>query len=100
MNTPTAVPPHPSDTSQVAAPAAIVPTRPMYWSVRRELWENRSIYLAPMVVAAVAVFGSFISTIVLAQRLRVSAPDPATLRALVKTSDPEFMRGLAPQPKK
>ena len=26
----------------------------MYWSVRRELWENRSIYIAPLAVAAVA----------------------------------------------
>jgi len=25
----------------------------MYWSVRRELWENRSIYIAPLVAAAV-----------------------------------------------
>jgi hypothetical protein len=29
------------------------PTRPFYWSVQRELWENRSIYVAPMIVAAV-----------------------------------------------
>jgi ABC-2 type transport system permease protein len=28
-------------------------TRPLYWSVRRELWENRSIYIAPLAVAAV-----------------------------------------------
>ena len=33
------------------------------WSVRRELWENRSIYLAPLAVAAVMVFGSFIAAI-------------------------------------
>ena len=26
----------------------------MYWSVRRELWENRSIYIAPLAVAGVA----------------------------------------------
>ena len=34
------------------------PTRPLYWSVWRELWENRSIYVAPLIVAAVQVFGS------------------------------------------
>ena len=33
------------------------PIRPMYWSMRRELWENRSVYLAPMSVAAVVMFG-------------------------------------------
>ena len=37
--------------------------RAMYWSVRRELWENRSIYIAPLAVAAVMVFGFFITTI-------------------------------------
>jgi ABC-2 type transport system permease protein len=35
----------------------------MYWSVRRELWENRSIYIAPLAVAAVTVFGFLIATI-------------------------------------
>ena len=29
----------------------------LYWSVRRELWENRSIYIAPLAVAAVVLFG-------------------------------------------
>ena len=33
--------------------------RPMYWSLRRELWENRSIYLVPIAVAAFIVIGSF-----------------------------------------
>ena len=33
----------------------------MYWSVRRELWENRSLYLAPLAVAAVFLFGFLIS---------------------------------------
>ena len=37
--------------SQGIAPAAISATRLMYWSVRRELWENRSIYIAPLAVA-------------------------------------------------
>ena len=31
-----------------AAPAtAPRPVRPFYWSVRRELWENRSLFIAP-----------------------------------------------------
>jgi ABC-2 type transport system permease protein len=41
-------------------PATITPlaaTRPFYWSVRRELWENRSIYLAPLIAAGVVLFG-------------------------------------------
>jgi len=31
----------------------------MFWQVRRELWENRSIYLAPLIVAAVIALASF-----------------------------------------
>ncbi len=38
---------------QAVAPVALAPTRPLYWSVRRELWENRSIYVAPLTVGAV-----------------------------------------------
>jgi ABC-2 type transport system permease protein len=37
------------------ANSVLSPTRPLYWSVRRELWENRSIYLAPLGVAVFAV---------------------------------------------
>ncbi len=47
-------------------------TRPMYWSVRRELWENRSIYVAPLLVAAVVLFGFVISTIGMPQRRRAT----------------------------
>jgi ABC-2 type transport system permease protein len=39
--------------SQVTAPAVITASRCMYWSVRRELWEHRSIYIAPLAAAAV-----------------------------------------------
>ena len=39
-----------------AAPRGLQPTRPFYWSVRRELWENRSTYLAPLIVAGVVLF--------------------------------------------
>jgi ABC-2 type transport system permease protein len=46
--------------------------RPLYWSVRRELWENRSIYIAPVIVAAVVLFGFAISTIGMPQRRRAT----------------------------
>lgn len=36
----------------VTSPVAIPASRRLYWSVRRELWEYRSIYLAPLAVAA------------------------------------------------
>lgn len=38
-----------------AAPSALSPTRPLYWSVRRELWENRSVYVAPLAAAGVVL---------------------------------------------
>jgi ABC-2 type transport system permease protein len=63
--------------SQVGAPAAMSATRPLVWSVRRELWENRSIYLAPLVVAGFALLGYLISTIHLPRSMRaVSELDP------------------------
>jgi ABC-2 type transport system permease protein len=55
---------------QPTAPAATLPTRPFYWSVRRELWENRSIYIAPLAVAALNVFGYIISTTGMPDRRR------------------------------
>jgi ABC-2 type transport system permease protein len=36
----------------VAVPVVIPASRRYYWSVRREFWENRSLYLAPVAVAA------------------------------------------------
>jgi ABC-2 type transport system permease protein len=46
--------------SQVTAPTVVTAGRRMYWSVRRELWENRSIYIAPLTAAAVCLFGFLI----------------------------------------
>jgi ABC-2 type transport system permease protein len=70
--------------SQGIAPAVMSATRPMYWSVRRELWENRSIYVAPLVVAAVTLFGFLISTIGPPHKMRaLSALDPAHQRETV-----------------
>ena len=35
--------------------------RAMVWSVKREIWENRSIYIAPLIVAGVLVLGSILA---------------------------------------
>jgi len=56
--------------TQIPAP------RPMYWSVRRELWENRSIYLAPLIVAVFVLFATAISTMVMAARRVAAAGRP------------------------
>jgi ABC-2 type transport system permease protein len=62
MNTPSNAMPESLD-SQVIASAAMSETRPMYWSVRRELWENRSIYMAPLAAAGLVLVGFVIATI-------------------------------------
>ena len=78
----------PSDTSpqygvdtEPAAYAPLAETRPVYWSVRRELWENRYLYLAPLIVAAIVLLATFASTITIAHRLRErdSAKPPAAI---------------------
>lgn len=46
-----------ADGSPASGPAAIAPARLLYWSVRRELWENRFIYIVPLIVAGVVLFG-------------------------------------------
>lgn len=64
MNPPTEAFPDSSLGEQAMAPAALSATRPMYWSVRRELWENRFVYIAPLAIAAVVLFGSLISLMI------------------------------------
>ena len=73
------VPESSSDSQAIKAPAMSV-TRPFYWSVRRELWENRSIYIAPLVVAGVVLLGFLIATIGRA----VATADPAHQRAAIE----------------
>ena len=80
--------------SQRSAPAVMSETRPFYWSVRRELWENRSIYVAPLAAAGVYLFGFLISLIRLPQKMRaLSTLDPAHQHAAV-TMPYEFAAGL------
>lgn len=59
--------------------------RPFYWSIWRELWENRSIYIAPVSVMAVVLFGFMISAIGLPERRRaVLQLDPSKARAAIE----------------
>src|SRR5437762_9883958 len=59
-------------------PAAALPnesqtriaTRPLYWSMLRELWENKSLYIAPAIVATVLLLGALISSGYLPERRR------------------------------
>ena len=56
-----------TDAPTTPAPAqapALAKVSPLYWSVRRELWENRSIVAAPLAVAGVILFGGLVAAIV------------------------------------
>jgi ABC-2 type transport system permease protein len=69
--------------SVVSGQRAVV--RPFYWSVWRELWENRSIYIAPLIVAAVILFGSFLGSFHLpGLRRKALLLDPAQQRAAIE----------------
>ena len=74
----------PSDSGASDAGSNTAAPRPFYWSVWRELWENRSIYIAPLAVAVVVLFGFMISTYGMPERRRgVLLMDPAKQQALI-----------------
>ena len=58
---------------QASAPAAISAAQRLYWALRRELWENRSIYIAPLAAAGVALFGFLLTLIHLPEKMRAAA---------------------------
>jgi ABC-2 type transport system permease protein len=75
------------ESTGISAPGySVATTRPFYWSVRRELWENRSIYVAPLIVAIVVLFGFLVSTVGLPERRQaVLLLEPAKARAAIET---------------
>jgi len=89
MNTqPNAMPNSPLDARQ-SSPATLSSTRPFYWSLRRELWEYRSIYLAPLGIAgAILLAFPFALLLHLSQIARtLSSLDPAQRDALAEPYD-------------
>jgi len=83
VNTPSNTAPESPNQSQ--GTAAMPPTRPFYWSVWRELWENHSIYIAPSIVSAIILFGSFVGSFHLpGRRQNALLLDPARRRAAIE----------------
>ena len=72
-----------SSTARELAGAAAPHSRSYLWSVRRELWEHRSVWIAPLAAAGVVLFGFAISLV----------RTPHTLRAISKLS-PEKLAAL------
>ena len=70
MNTHSDAVPQSRSNAQAASDTRFSPTQPLYWSVRREIWENRSLYLAPVAAAGIYLLAFIISAAHLSQRMR------------------------------
>jgi ABC-2 type transport system permease protein len=57
----------------------------LYWSVRRELWENRSIYLAPIAAGGIVLFGFFLGLAGLPARVRAAQAAGADLHQMIES---------------
>jgi ABC-2 type transport system permease protein len=86
MNSPSSTPGESPANSELPAPSSsATATRPFYWSVWRELWENHSIYIAPSIVSAIILFGSFVGSFHLpGRRQNALLLDPARRRAAIE----------------
>jgi ABC-2 type transport system permease protein len=71
--------------ANVTVPAVIPASRRLYWSVRRELWENRAIYIAPLAVAALFLVAFLIGAIHPPVKMRdAMALDPVQHQDLIE----------------
>jgi ABC-2 type transport system permease protein len=76
MTTPPNALPESQIASQPVANVQIPAAQLLFWSVRRELWENRSLYIAPLVAAGLAMLGFFIGLAHFPHNLRMPSMDP------------------------
>ncbi len=68
-----------------AARTPIRATRPFYWSVRREIWDNPSIYMAPLIASGVVLLGCLLTAYRLPQMRRTALLlEPTRLRAAIE----------------
>lgn len=75
-----------SETSEsfVAPGTASRPVRPFYWCVRRELWENRSLLIAPLVAGALVPLALILRAMHLSEDVQVlSTFNPERQREIV-----------------
>jgi ABC-2 type transport system permease protein len=74
--------------------AAVAPTRPFYWSVRRELWENRSLYLVPLIAAGVALIGFLWGSRHLPENVRNAATLDPNMKYALLTASHDYVAAL------
>jgi ABC-2 type transport system permease protein len=61
--------------TEASAPARFenASARPFHWSVRREIWENRTTWMVPLAVAALVLFSNFVRMFHLSRRMSALA---------------------------
>src|SRR5882762_3671784 len=64
------------------APRTVTASQTFYWCVRRELWEYRSVSMAPIAAAGVFLFGFLLSTVHLPRQMRAAMANPAAMKSL------------------
>ena len=85
MNTQSDAIPESPLNSQVSAASPFPATQLLYWSIRREIWENRAIYIAPLASAALILFGSLLSMVHLPRTMHAAlALNPMQQRNLIE----------------
>ncbi|HVO56918.1 MAG TPA: hypothetical protein VMT51_04395 [Dongiaceae bacterium] len=63
-----------SGSQRPASPVVAIPfARRLYWLVRRELWEFRSLYIGPFAAAVLTVIGGFFAAVKLPGKLHAAA---------------------------
>jgi ABC-2 type transport system permease protein len=79
MNTQSNVVPESSLRSQTLVASGIKPSQQLYWSVRREFWDSRWIYIAPVAVAGLYILGFLIGMMHWLDKIREGANGPQLL---------------------
>jgi ABC-2 type transport system permease protein len=81
MNTTSSAMNDPQSVAPTAAVPSISQATLLYWSIRRELWENRSIYIAPIAATIVFLVGYLLASTHLGTKMfQVSGGDPDAAR--------------------
>ncbi len=92
MNSQSSAIPDTPAAARVSVPAVIPESRLLYWLVQRELWESRSIYLAPLAVAVLILFSFLIS--MLDRRMWIAVATGAPQQGQVAAAPYEFAEML------
>jgi len=69
-------------------PQRVNPTDSLYWSIRRELWESKSIVIAPLAVAGLVLFILAMTAFGVPRRLRALPTDAARSREFAVAVSP------------